>query len=78
MAVLLFAVLWLMSDLVYTAEPPTLHPNPLAEQWVLKQVAADEIADLKKRFPKEADSPPYIFFLLNGDMELYRNRHFFV
>ena len=23
-------------------------------------------------------SPPYIFFLLNGDMELYRNRHFFV
>ena len=25
-----------------------------------------------------AYSPPYIFFLLNGDMELYRNRHFFV
>jgi PIN domain nuclease of toxin-antitoxin system len=23
-------------------------------------------------------SPPYIFFLLNGDMELYRNSHFFV
>jgi hypothetical protein len=22
--------------------------------------------------------PPYIFFLLNGDMELYRNSHFFV
>ena len=24
------------------------------------------------------DSPPYIFFLLNGDMELYRNKHLFV
>src|SRR5262245_24051882 len=24
------------------------------------------------------DSPPYTFFLLNGDMELYRNRHFFI
>jgi hypothetical protein len=24
------------------------------------------------------DSPPYIFFLLNGDIELYRNRFFFV
>jgi diamine N-acetyltransferase len=23
-------------------------------------------------------SPPYTFFLLNGDMELYRNRHLFV
>ena len=23
-------------------------------------------------------SPPYTFFLLNGDMELYRNRHFFI
>jgi hypothetical protein len=22
--------------------------------------------------------PPYIFFLLNGDMELYRNQHLFV
>jgi hypothetical protein len=25
-----------------------------------------------------AVSPPYTFFLLNGDMELYRNRHFFI
>src|SRR5438094_3170269 len=24
------------------------------------------------------DSPPYTFFLLNGDMELYRNKHFFI
>ena len=23
-------------------------------------------------------SPPYTFFLLNGDMELYRNKHLFV
>ena len=23
-------------------------------------------------------SPPYTFFLLNGDMELYRNRHIFI
>jgi putative transposase len=23
-------------------------------------------------------SSPYTFFLLNGDMELYRNRHFFI
>jgi hypothetical protein len=26
----------------------------------------------------EGNSPPYTFFLLNGDMELYRNRHFFI
>ena len=25
-----------------------------------------------------AHSSPYTFFLLNGDMELYRNRHFFI
>jgi len=25
-----------------------------------------------------SNSPPYTFFLLNGDMELYRNRHFFI
>jgi len=24
------------------------------------------------------DSSPYTFFLLNGDMELYRNRHLFI
>jgi hypothetical protein len=23
-------------------------------------------------------SPPYTFFLLNGDMELHRNRHLFI
>jgi hypothetical protein len=28
--------------------------------------------------PTAVFSPPYIFFLLNGDMELYRNSHFFV
>jgi hypothetical protein len=28
--------------------------------------------------PILTDLPPYTFFLLNGDMELYRNRHFFV
>jgi hypothetical protein len=28
--------------------------------------------------PLKNDSPPYTFFLLNGDMELYRNRHFFI
>ena len=27
---------------------------------------------------KAYDSPPYTFFLLNGDMELYRNRHLFI
>ena len=31
-------------------------------------------AELENRF----HSPPYTFFLLNGDMELYRNRHFFI
>jgi hypothetical protein len=25
-----------------------------------------------------ADSPPYTFFLLNGDIELYRNRHLLI
>jgi hypothetical protein len=24
------------------------------------------------------NSPPYTFFLLNDDMELHRNRHFFI
>jgi ABC-type uncharacterized transport system substrate-binding protein len=27
---------------------------------------------------KILNSPPYTFFLLNGDMELYRNRHLFI
>ena len=26
----------------------------------------------------DAVSPPYTFLLLNGDMEFYRNRHFFI
>jgi hypothetical protein len=27
---------------------------------------------------KQLISPPYTFFLLNGDMEFYRDRHLFI
>src|SRR5712691_7305067 len=53
--VFLFAAVWLVSDSAYTKESPALRSNPFAEQWVLKQVTAGKIADLKERFPKEAD-----------------------
>ena len=32
----------------------------------------------KDSLPYTLISPPYTFFLLNGDMELYRNKHLFV
>ena len=53
--IVLFAAFWLGSAPAYTAESPALRPNPFAEQWVVKQVTADKIADLKERFPQEAD-----------------------
>jgi hypothetical protein len=33
---------------------------------------------IKYLSPYSPDSPPYTFFLLNGDMELHRNRHLFI
>jgi hypothetical protein len=30
------------------------------------------------KHPISKNSPPYTFFLLNGDMELHRNRHLFI
>ena len=53
--IVFFAAFWLVSTPAYSAESPALRPNPVAEQWVVKQVTADKIADLKERFPKEAD-----------------------
>ena len=32
----------------------------------------------EKTYCYKSISPPYTFFLLNGDMELYRNKHFFI
>ena len=32
----------------------------------------------QKRLPNDFISSPYTFFLLNGDMELHRNRHLFI
>ena len=56
---------------------------------VQREFKADKVAALlvKKNYPepnkvdnleKIQHSPPYTFFLLNGDMELHRNRQFFV
>ena len=33
---------------------------------------------LEQVSPYGSDSPPYTFFLLNGDMEFYRDRHLFI
>jgi hypothetical protein len=35
-------------------------------------------ADLISVKDLQFGSPPYTFFLLNGDMELHRNRHLFI
>ena len=77
--VILFAAFWLVSDPAYAAESPALHPNSLAEQWVIEQVTADKIADLKERFPEEADRVLSAVFLVKlltdspKDMQIHRH-----
>jgi hypothetical protein len=51
---------------------PQWKPNPLAEKWVVEQVAAGQIADLEERFPDEADrvlSADFIQKLLTASLK---------
>jgi hypothetical protein len=64
--------------------------NAVSEKTAEIQRLADQLEDilyqagLAQRRGSHKDSrcedisPPYTFFLLNGDMELYRNRHLFI
>ena len=55
-----------------------IHPPP-GRHWMFDQEGVDKLlAEGRIVFSKGGNSPPYTFFLLNGDMELYRNRQLFV
>jgi hypothetical protein len=41
-------------------------------------VRADAVQTVRDILRDPHILPPYTFFLLNGDMELYRNKHLFV
>ena len=44
-------------------------------QTSVRNLLTGDVKDFKRLW---RDSPPYTFFLLNGDMELYRNKHLFI
>ena len=67
------ASLWWFSDMVLAEQTQQeLYPNPEAERWVLEQVEAGKVADLKERFPDTKDrvlSADFIEKLLTGEFE---------
>ena len=63
----------LRRELVSGEELETLRLAALTEGF-----SPTYIADLLDLYCDDPNSPPYTFFLLNGDMELNRNRKIFV
>ena len=67
------ASLWWFSDIALAEQTQQeLYPNPEAERWVLEQVEAGKVADLKERFPDKKDrvlSADFIEKLLTGEFE---------
>jgi hypothetical protein len=70
----LLIIIWFFSSpaTVLAQSPSAIKPNPLAEKWVLEQVAAGQVADLQERFPDEADrvlSADFLEKLLTGSLK---------
>ena len=67
------ASLWGFSDIALAEQTQQeLYPNPEAERWVLEQVEAGKVADLKERFSDKKDrvlSADFIEKLLTGEFE---------
>jgi hypothetical protein len=61
------------------AAPALLECETLSRAHVTQLWQATQVKGRQRLFPPYVTfSPPYTFFLLKGDMELYRNRHLFI
>jgi len=55
LAMCVFGLIYLSTNIAHADAKSALKPNPEAEEWVLKQVALGEVADLEIQFPDEKD-----------------------
>ena len=77
--ILLSNIFIYLSNAAYAESEPKLKPHTCAEEWVIKQVTAGKIANLRERFADEADrvlSASFLETLLTSslrDIEVHRH-----